>query len=315
MIRTLYISCIALILLAWGGVLYAADVPARPIDIVSDFAEIIPADIESRLNERLDQERSVINAEIAVVTVPNLGDSDIETYATELYRQWGIGSRQTDRGALLLVSVEDRELRIEVGYGLEGDLTDAESGRIIQGVVVPEFSDGNYGAGIEKGALAMVDAVKVDTGTEDTPATSSEDSAAQTNGEPSTSEHSGTLDVILNVLLPLLVFSVPVLGGIMAGTKSWWFGGLVGTLIGIGIGTFLLGSLIGGAVITFILAVIGFVIDFILSKFGGGKGKGGFGGWVPPPGGGFGGGGFKSGGGFGGFGGGSSGGGGASGRW
>jgi len=292
---------------------YAADVPARPIDIVSDFAEIIPADIETRLNERLDAERSAINAEIAVVTVPNLGDSDVETYATDLYREWGIGSRQTDRGALLLVSVEDRELRIEVGYGLEGDLTDAESGRIIQNVIVPEFSAGNYGLGIEKGALAIIDAVKVDTGTEETPTGTTKEPVTETGEIPEVP--SGVMDVVFNVLLPLLVFAVPVLGGIMAGTKSWWFGGLVGTLLGIGIGTFLLGSLVGGAIITFILAIIGFVIDFILSKLGGGKGKGGFGGWVPP--GGFGGGSTfgGGGGGFGGFGGGSSGGGGASGRW
>jgi uncharacterized protein len=101
--------------------------------------------------------------EIALLTVPNLGGESVEKFALEVGRAWGIGG-ETNNGALFVVSTGDRKMRIEVGRGLEGNLTDLVSGRIIRDVVTPHFKSGDMAAGLKLGVEAMHSAIGGDYG-------------------------------------------------------------------------------------------------------------------------------------------------------
>lgn len=94
--------------------------------------------------------------QVVVVTIPSLQGIPIEDFGYQLGRRWGIGQKGKDNGALLIVSRDDHKLRIEVGYGLEGTLTDALSSAIINQVVVPAFRQGNFNKGIADGAMAII---------------------------------------------------------------------------------------------------------------------------------------------------------------
>ena len=90
-------------------------------------------------------------AQLAVLTINTLDGEPIEDYALEVLRQWGIGSKEQNNGALIVVAVKDRRSRIEVGYGLEGSLPDGLTGRIQDQYMIPYFKDGNYSKGIFAG--------------------------------------------------------------------------------------------------------------------------------------------------------------------
>jgi uncharacterized protein len=94
--------------------------------------------------------------QVVVVTVPNLQGYPIEDYRYQLGRHWGIGQEGEDNGALLIVAEEERKIRIEVGYGLEGRLTDADSSVIINRIITPAFRQGDFQSGIVNGAAAMI---------------------------------------------------------------------------------------------------------------------------------------------------------------
>ena len=88
--------------------------------------------------------------------IKTLKDYPIEDYANKLFRAWGIGNKKTNNGILILAAIDDRKIWIEVGYGLEGTITDALSSRIINTIITPEFKQGNFSEGIEKGTAAIV---------------------------------------------------------------------------------------------------------------------------------------------------------------
>lgn len=93
--------------------------------------------------------------QIAVLIVPSLEGESIEDYSMQVAEKWKLGDKEKDSGALLLVAVKDKKLRIEVGYGLEENLTDSRSGQIIRNFIAPQFRSGNYGEGIYDGIKAM----------------------------------------------------------------------------------------------------------------------------------------------------------------
>ncbi|MDZ4221762.1 MAG: TPM domain-containing protein, partial [Patescibacteria group bacterium] len=99
--------------------------PCSPDGFVNDFAGVISAQEEQQLEALLSEYASKTGNEIAVATVNSFGDETPETYAVRLYEEWGLGAEGRDNGALFAIAVADRLMRIEVGYGLEGDLTDA----------------------------------------------------------------------------------------------------------------------------------------------------------------------------------------------
>ncbi len=260
--------------------------PGKPQGFVNDYAETISSSVQTELEQRLSAFSKETTIQIAVVTVPSLGDETIEKYAVKLFEEWGIGGEAKDNGVLFLVAPNDRQVRIEVGYGLEGALTDAQSNGIIQKIIVPAFREGKMEEGIISGTQAIIDVVK---------------SEADYSTDPEASPASGIIYFLQHYGFVLFIIIASILGR----TKSWWLGGVVGGVIGIIIG-FIFGFFFTGILSIIGLTILGLIIDFLVSK-GGGHG-GGF--W-----GGFGGGHGGSGGGFGGFGGGMSGGGGSSGRW
>jgi uncharacterized protein len=127
---------------------------------VSDFANVIDPATEAEIDRQLDQLEQKTSSEIAVATIVSLGDMSVEEYANRLYKQWGIGQAKQDNGVLILVAPNDREMRIEVGYGLEGVLPDGLAGEIIRDEFTPRFRDGDYTGGIRNGVTRVVEVVE-----------------------------------------------------------------------------------------------------------------------------------------------------------
>ncbi|PVY78439.1 uncharacterized protein C8D92_102486 [Tamilnaduibacter salinus] len=123
---------------------------------VVDRADMLPQKVEARLSQMLQAHEQASTEQVVVVTLPNLQGFAIEDYGYQLGRHWGIGQEGVDNGALLIVAKEERKIRIEVGYGLEGKLTDADSSVIINRVITPAFRQGDFQAGIVNGAAAMI---------------------------------------------------------------------------------------------------------------------------------------------------------------
>ena len=123
---------------------------------VSDWAELLSPEQKADLNTRMEALKASNGAELAVVTVKSLQGGEIDDFAHKLFAQWGIGQKGKDNGVLLLIAVEDRKMRIEVGYGMEAVLTDAKTGRIQDEYIVPRFKEGNYAQGLMDGADALL---------------------------------------------------------------------------------------------------------------------------------------------------------------
>jgi uncharacterized protein len=273
-----------LLSLALFGRVALAAVWPQPVGYVNDWAEVISPAIEAELETKLENFTASTGNELAVVTLKSLEGDVIENTAVKLFEQWGIGAKDKDNGVLFLVAPNEREMRIEVGYGLEPVLNDARAGRIIRDDVTPEFKNNNYDAGVTKGTDSIIAIV------------GGNDPAPEPAGVMSESNVSA-LAVALGMIT---IYGVAYFWR----SKKFWPGGLVGFLLGLLMG-------LGGAAV--LIALYGFFLDWMLSRnYKYRKSKKLPTSWKSTWGG------FSSGhssGGFGGFSGGSSGGGGASGRW
>jgi uncharacterized protein len=148
--------CLALCLALFTGVALAAlKFPALSGQVV-DEAGMLDNQSREHIAQMLRAHEELTTEQVVVVTVPNLQGSTIEDFGYQLGRYWGIGQRGKDNGALLIVAKEERKVRIEVGYGLEDRLTDAQSSVIINQIITPAFKQGDFVAGITQGAEAMV---------------------------------------------------------------------------------------------------------------------------------------------------------------
>lgn len=141
--------------------LYALAVQAQPSfpplrGRVVDQAGLLDAPVESRLTRMLAAHEKATTEQVVVVTVPDLQGYSIADYGYQLGRFWGIGQQGEDNGALLIVAPKERKIRIEVGYGLEGRLTDAQSSVIINQVIAPAFKQGDFAGGITRGTQAIL---------------------------------------------------------------------------------------------------------------------------------------------------------------
>ncbi|WP_206455904.1 TPM domain-containing protein [Aurantimonas marina] len=129
---------------------------------VVDTADLLDPGAEAALTEKLAAFEAQSSDQVVVATIPDLQGYDIADYANRLARQWAIGQKDEDNGVLLLVSRDDRKVRIEVGYGLEGTLTDALSTLVIQNDILPAFRSGDYPAGIVKGVDGILQVLSGD---------------------------------------------------------------------------------------------------------------------------------------------------------
>lgn len=123
---------------------------------VNDSANIIDSNLEDYIIKMNKQLYSKTGAQIVVVSVNSLEGMSVEDYAVELFRSYGIGSKEKNNGVLLLVSTGERKARVEVGYGLEGRITDGKAGRILSNYIVPYLKNDNWNDGIENGFNAIL---------------------------------------------------------------------------------------------------------------------------------------------------------------
>lgn len=139
---------------------FSLDVPKLETPIM-DKADVINSSDERDLNQKLTNLSNETGIQVAVLTISSLEGEALESYSMKVVEDWKLGQKGVDNGVLLLVSIGDRELRIETGYGVEGDLTDTKCGLIIRNVITPHFQDGDYSKGIVQGVTAIVENVAV----------------------------------------------------------------------------------------------------------------------------------------------------------
>lgn len=142
-------------LLMLSAALAAPDFPKLTGRVV-DNANMLDTATESRLTDMLKAFEQKSGDQVVVVTLPDLGGNTIETYGYQLGRAWGIGQKKSNNGALLIIAKKEHKIRIEVGYGLEGQLTDAQSSIIIHNIIEPAFKQGHFDSGVLKGSAAIV---------------------------------------------------------------------------------------------------------------------------------------------------------------
>ena len=153
------ILAVLVLLLVFAPGLAALDVPQLK-GRVNDYGNMISATAESRLDVVLRQLEESDSTQVVVLTIPDLKNEALEDYALKVAETWGIGQKEYDNGALLLVSRSDRLVRIEVGYGLEGRLTDLLAGRIVDYAILPNFKAGRFDEGFIAGVEAIAEAVR-----------------------------------------------------------------------------------------------------------------------------------------------------------
>lgn len=142
-----------------AGLTYGAAVPALK-GRVNDYAGILSAQTEEAIDAQLAALEQSDSTQIAVLTVNSLEGDSVEQYSMAVVEKWKLGQQGFDNGALLLIAKDDRKIRIEVGYGLEGKLTDLMAGRIIDSIISPAFRQGDFNGGTQRAVSAMVGAVK-----------------------------------------------------------------------------------------------------------------------------------------------------------
>ena len=159
--RTVYLARgFILLLLAVSTPLFAAPEFPDLTNRVVDNAGLLPGNVQQQLITELATHERETSNQVVVVTLTSLQGYTIDDYGYQLGRHWGIGQAERNNGVLLIVAPEERKVRIEVGYGLEGTLTDALSHNIIQTVILPEFKQGDMPAGIVKGTRAIVEVLQ-----------------------------------------------------------------------------------------------------------------------------------------------------------
>ncbi len=133
---------------------------------VNDFADVISSENEQKMQKMGEKLFSDTTAQAVVVTVSDMGGKDVNSYSIELAREWGIGENEKDNGVLILLAVEERKVRIEVGYGLEGALTDSKTGRILDVYGMEHFSADDFSTGLYEVYNSVVNEIYIEYGME-----------------------------------------------------------------------------------------------------------------------------------------------------
>jgi len=289
------IRFLLILLFAFPALCGALEIPALS-GRVNDYAGMLSPAAVQTLEQRLAELEQSDSTQVVVLTVPTIDGENIEQFGIRVAEAWRIGQKGLDNGAILLIAKQERKVRIEVGRGLEGKLTDLMAGRIIRDVITPRFKAQDFDGGVLAGVEAITATVKGES---------------QPRQRDIRQGRQG-----FHPSFTLLVFLL--VGIVFLGSIARFLGGIVGA-VGLPIAAALSFSGLSLAVLG-VLAVVGFAVGlFIAFLFGsGGGGRGGGDWWLGgPPGGGWYGGGGSWGGSGGGFsgGGGDFGGGGASGDW
>ena len=151
---------VAFLLTLTFGFAQAQDFPAKPDKLVIDYTGTLTAAQMAQLESKLVAFDDSTSTQIAVAVVKTVGDYDINEYALELGRKWGVGSGKKNNGIMIVVALGDRKISIQTGYGLEGALPDIQTNRIIENDIKPFFKAGDYYSGLEAGTNSMMQLVK-----------------------------------------------------------------------------------------------------------------------------------------------------------
>ncbi|HEY0609947.1 MAG TPA: TPM domain-containing protein [Chitinophaga sp.] len=145
------------LLLITGLQTFAQEVPPRPTPprLVNDLAGVLLRQEADDLERKVTAYNDSTSTQIAIVTVKTVGDYDISETALKILRDWGVGSKEKNNGLVILAAIEDRKVRIETGYGLEGAVPDAIANRIIDQIIVPNFREGHYYQGLDQAVNAI----------------------------------------------------------------------------------------------------------------------------------------------------------------
>jgi uncharacterized protein len=153
-LRVVALGVVAGLLAVTGVARAASEFPAFSAPVV-DAANVVPDGAEQQVDGELNDYQQRSGNQIAVAVVATTGDQSIEDYSIDLARAWGVGTKGEDNGVLLLIAFDDHKLRIEVGRGLEGTLTDLEADRIIRTQITPRLREGDVGGAVEVGTTAI----------------------------------------------------------------------------------------------------------------------------------------------------------------
>ncbi|MGE3278834.1 MAG: YgcG family protein, partial [Candidatus Altimarinota bacterium] len=218
-----------------------------PTGYVNDFANILSDETEQKINAMIEGIKEKTSAEVAVVTVQSLEGNEVNYYAVELGRSWGIGNAERDDGVLFLTAIDDRKTYIATGYGVEGYITDAQAFWITDQVVVPYFRNGDYEGGIvagtEKIASALAELETLPEGI-------------------SGSMEDFPIEGFIFFVFFFFSFIVPWVIAVLGRSKRWWPGGVAGGLMGFFVAWLLSITFF----IVFPLAFFGFLFDYLASK-------------------------------------------------
>ncbi len=227
-------------LIGWAAPALALEIPSAT-GFVNDFAGILSADEKETLENFCQNFAEETSNEIAVAIFDTLDGEPIESVGIQLGEKWQVGTKQNDNGVIFVVAVADHKMRIEVGRGLEGVLTDLGTKYLQDTYAAPKFRADNYFGGIQ---AVVTEIAKVARGEYDLPEVDTEE-----------------LSFYEEVAGHLIVFLFLWLASVLARSKSWWAGGAVGA----GLGT-LLGIFHGDFVANIItLGIIGLILDFVVS--------------------------------------------------
>jgi uncharacterized protein len=144
-----------MLILAMAAGASGADIPYLSGRVVDD-AEILSSAAHSRLTIMMREHEQRTTNQIAVLTVPTIQGASIEEHALAVFENWKLGQRGKDNGVLVVIVPRDRRMRIEVGYGLEGTLTDLAAARIVRNIITPRFKENDFDRGVEEGVTAIV---------------------------------------------------------------------------------------------------------------------------------------------------------------
>ena len=208
----------------------------KPTGYVNDFAHVLDASTGSQMEDICHQVDEKAHAQIAVVTINTLDGSDIESYAVDLFKQWGIGNKSTNRGVLVLYAIRDHRARIEVGYGLEPILPDGKVGSF-QREAIPLMRSGNYSQALLLVTTRVADVIASDAGVQLTHAQPR--APTDNDGQPNIRISFGGIVIIIVVILIVLftplrtllfwmLFSNIFGGGRRGGWGGGGFGGFGG---------------------------------------------------------------------------------------
>jgi uncharacterized protein len=154
-------------------------VKPEPAQFVNDYAEVIPAEQEALLEQKLKDFDQATSNQFAIVIIKSLKNNNLEKLATQWFKAWGIGQKDKNNGVLILVAVEDRKMRIEVGYGLESTITNAEADKAIQTLLKPSFRSQEYYTGLKAATSYLMDLAKKAYNQPQTATTASTQSVSQ----------------------------------------------------------------------------------------------------------------------------------------